>query len=159
MNISNSKFNKVKLISDALLHNYSHSITIEANNEFKLLSFYICDREIEWGGSLKVLREYFFTKGYWKWMMCLFDCWHLLSICLLKDVDWESHLLCNQLTYSNSKEHMSNSTKEITMTIDFMITCPLDHSREHIVSIPSDIMVLILRIPVATSLHQLWHNL
>ena len=31
---------------------------------------------------------------------------------------------------------MSNSTKEITMTIDFMITCPLDHLRGHTISIP-----------------------
>ena len=31
-------------------------------------------------------------------------------------------LLSDQLTYSTSKEHMSNSTKEITMVIDFIMT-------------------------------------
>ena len=36
-------------------------------------------------------------------------------------------LLCEQLTYFSSKEHMSNSTKGITIAIVFLITCPLDH--------------------------------
>ena len=49
---------------------------------------------------------------------------------------------------------MSNSTKRITMAIDFMITCPLDHPRGHIVSIPWDIIVPLLRIPIAINLHQ-----
>ena len=39
------------------------------------------------------------------------------------------HLLCDQLTYSSSKEHMSNSIKWITVIIDFMIVCPLDYPR------------------------------
>ena len=58
------------------------------------------------------------------------------------------------MTYSNSIEHMSNSSKGITMAIDFMITCPLDHLMGHTVSIPLDIMVPLLRIPIITSLHQ-----
>ena len=31
---------------------------------------------------------------------------------------------------------MSNSTKEITMTTNFMITCPLDRPKGHIILIP-----------------------
>ena len=63
-------------------------------------------------------------------------------------------LLCDRLTYSSSKEHMSNSTKGIIVVTYFMITYPLDHPREHTISIPWDIMVPILRIHVATNLHQ-----
>ena len=49
---------------------------------------------------------------------------------------------------------MSISTNEITMTIDFMITCSLDHPMGHVISITRDIMVPLLRIPIATILHQ-----
>ena len=49
---------------------------------------------------------------------------------------------------------MSNSIKGITVAIDFMITCPLDHPRGHTILILGDIMVPLLRIPVATNLHQ-----
>ena len=42
---------------------------------------------------------------------------------------------------------------------NFMITCPLDHPRGHTFSIPWDIMVPLLRIPIVTSLHQHWPNL
>ena len=49
---------------------------------------------------------------------------------------------------------MENFTKEITKTKDFMITRPLDHPRGLTVSISLDIMVPLLRIPVATNLHQ-----
>ena len=53
-------------------------------------------------------------------------------------------------------KHMPNSTKEITMVTDFMITYPLNHPGGYIVSILLDIMVHVhlLRIPIATSLHQ-----
>ena len=61
-NISNSKFNKVKLVSDVLLLNSSHSTTIETHDEFGLLSSHIHDREVEWGGSFKVLKESFFIE-------------------------------------------------------------------------------------------------
>ena len=64
MNISNSKFNQMKLVYDVLLLNSSHPTTIEAHNEFKLLSSQVHDEEGEWGGSLKVLGEFFFIKGY-----------------------------------------------------------------------------------------------
>ena len=40
------------------------------------------------------------------------------------------------------------------MTIDFMITYPLDHLRGHTVSISRDILMPLLRIHVATNLHQ-----
>ena len=45
-NINNSKFNKVKLVSNVLL-NSSHPTTIEAQNEFKLLSSRVRDGEVE----------------------------------------------------------------------------------------------------------------
>ena len=72
----------------------------------------------------------------------------------LKSLSYISHFLCDQMTYSSSKERMSNFTKGITMAIDFMITCPLDNPRGHTISIPWDIMVPLMRIHVATSLHQ-----
>ena len=46
-NINNSKFNKVKLVSNVLLLNSSHPTTIEAQNEFKLLSSRVHDGEVE----------------------------------------------------------------------------------------------------------------
>ena len=46
-NINNSKFNKVKLVSSVLLLNSSHPTTIEAQNEFKLLSSRVHDGEVE----------------------------------------------------------------------------------------------------------------
>ena len=55
-------------------------------------------------------------------------------------MNYRSHLLYDQLTHSNSKEHMSNSTKGIVVATDFMITCPLDHLRGHTSSIPWDIL-------------------
>lgn len=66
MNISNLKFKKWNLFYDVLLLNPSHPTTIKENDKFELLSSRICDREIEWGGSLKVLREYFYIEGYWE---------------------------------------------------------------------------------------------
>ena len=57
-------------------------------------------------------------------------------------------LLCDQHTCSNSNEHMLNSTKGITTITNFMITCPLNHQRGHVVSIPWDIIVSLLRIPI-----------
>ena len=53
---------------------------------------------------------------------------------------------------------MSNSIKEIIVAIDFITTYPLDHPKGHIVSIPWDIMVSLLRTPIATNLHQQWPN-
>ena len=73
-----------------------------------------------------------------------------LSRLPLKSLSYRSHLLYDQLTYSNSKEYMSNSTKWITVVIDFMITCHLDHPRGYIVSISWDIIVPLLRIPIAS---------
>ena len=58
------------------------------------------------------------------------------------------------LTYYYDKKHMSNSTKGITTVTNFMITCPLDQLMRHIISILGDIMVLLLRILIATNLHQ-----
>ena len=81
------------------------------------------------------------------------QCYHLLRL-PLKSLSYKSPLLCDQMTYYSSKEHMSNSTKGITMVIDFMITCTLDHPMGHVVSIPCDIMVPLLRIPITTSLHR-----
>ena len=69
-----------------------------------------------------------------------------------------SRLPPKSLTYFSPKEHMLNSTKGTTMTTDFMITCPLDHPMGHVVSIPWDIMVPLLRKPIATILYQLWPN-
>ena len=83
--------------------------------------------------------------------------YHLLRL-HLKSLCYKSHLLCDEMTYSSSKNHMSNYTKGIIVIIDFMITCPLDHLRRYIVSILWDIMVFLLRIPIATSLHQQWTN-
>ena len=53
---------------------------------------------------------------------------------------------------------MLNSTKGISVAIDFMITCPLHYPRRHTISIPLDIIVPILRTPVATSVYQQWPN-
>ena len=62
-------------------------------------------------------------------------CYHLSRL-PLKSLSYISYLLCDQLTYSSSKEHMSNSTKWITVTTNFLITCSLDYPRWHTVSIP-----------------------
>ena len=74
-NISNSKFNKMKLVSDVLLLNSSHSTTAETHDEFILLSSHIHDKEVEWGGSFKVLKESFFIEWYWEWVEDVFG-WH-----------------------------------------------------------------------------------
>ena len=71
---------------------------------------------------------------------------------------YESHLLYDQLTYSTSKVHKSNSTKRITMDTNFMITCSWDHAIGYIILILWDIMVPLLRITIATSLHQMCLN-
>ena len=57
------------------------------------------------------------------------QCYHLSKL-PLKSLSYKSDLLCDRLTYSNSKEYMSNSTKWIIAIIDFMITCPLDHPKD-----------------------------
>ena len=67
-NISNSKLNKVKHVSDVLLLNSSHPTTIEVHDEFGLLGSRVCDGEAKWESLFKVLRESFFTKGYWEWV-------------------------------------------------------------------------------------------
>ena len=61
-------------------------------------------------------------------------CYHLSRL-PLQSLSYKSHFLCNQLIYSSSKEHMSNSTKGIIVVIDFIIACPLDHPRGHTISI------------------------
>ena len=71
-----------------------------------------------------------------------------------KSLSYISHLLCDQLKCSNFNKHMSNSNKGIIVVTNFIIICPLDHLRGHVVSIPWDIMVPLLRIPVATSLYR-----
>ena len=50
---------------------------------------------------------------------------------------YRSHLLCDQLTYFNSNEHMSNST----------------NSNEHIVLISWDIMMSLLKISIIISFY------
>ena len=67
-NISNSKLNKVKHVSDALLLNSSHLTTSEVHDEFGLLGSRVRDGEAKWGSSFKVLGESFFTEGYWEWV-------------------------------------------------------------------------------------------
>ena len=50
---------------------------------------------------------------------------------------------------------MSNFIEGIAMAIVFLITCPiLDHPIGHIISIPLDTMVSLLRIFIFTSFHQ-----
>ena len=80
-------------------------------------------------------------------------CYHLL-ILPLKSLSYRSHLLCDQLTYFSSKKYMSNFTKGITVTTDFMITYPLDYPRWYIITILWDIIVPLLRIPIVINLHQ-----
>ena len=63
-NISNSKFNKMKLVYDILLLNSSHPTTTEVHDEFGLLGSRVGDGEAKWRSSFKVLRESFFTEGY-----------------------------------------------------------------------------------------------
>ena len=54
-NISNSKLNKVKLVSDVLLLNSSHPTTTKVHDEFGLLGSRVRDREAKWGSFFKVL--------------------------------------------------------------------------------------------------------
>ena len=54
-NISNSKLNKVKLVSDVLLLNSSHPTSTEVHDEFGLLGSYVHDGEAKWGSLFKVL--------------------------------------------------------------------------------------------------------
>ena len=67
-NIKNLKLNKVKLVFDVLLLNSSQPTTTEVHDEFRLLGSHVRDREAKWGSSFKVLKESFFTKGYWEWV-------------------------------------------------------------------------------------------
>ena len=109
------------------------------NNETKLefVTYYPLHADSPWTGFRNLTRK----------------CYHLSRL-PLKSLSYISYLLRDQLTYSNSKEHMSDFTKGITVTTNFMITCPLDHPRRHTVSIPWDIMISLLRILVITNLHQ-----
>ena len=83
---------------------------------------------------------------------------HNLTRLPLQSLSYKSYLLYDQLTYSNFKEHTSNSTKGIIVAKNFMITCHLDHLRGHIVSFPWDIIMPLLRILIVTSFHQQWPN-
>ena len=84
--------------------------------------------------------------------------YHLLRL-PLKSLCYKSHLLYDQLTYSSSeKTYVKFHLRNYYGITNFMITCPLDHLRRYIVSILWDIMVSLLRIPIATSLHQQWTN-
>ena len=47
----------------------------------------------------------------------------------------QTYLFCDQMTYSSFKEYMSNSTKGIIVTTNFIKTCPLDHPMGHTMSI------------------------
>ena len=67
-NISNSKLNKVKPVSDVLLLNSSYPTTIKVHDEFGLLGSRVREGEDKWGSSFKVLGESFFTEGYWEWV-------------------------------------------------------------------------------------------
>ena len=58
------------------------------------------------------------------------QCYHLSRL-PFKFLSYKSHLSCDQLTYSNSNEHMSNSTKGIIMAIDFIITSFGSPKRTH----------------------------
>ena len=66
-NINNSKF-KVKLFYDILILNFSHPTTTETQSEFGLLGSRVCDGEVEWGTSFKVLGESLFIEGYQEWV-------------------------------------------------------------------------------------------
>ena len=66
--INNSKLNKVKLVFDVLLLNFSHPTTTEVHDKFGLLGSRVRDGEAKWGSSFKVLRECFFIEGYWEWV-------------------------------------------------------------------------------------------
>ena len=59
-------------------------------------------------------------------------CYYLLRL-PLKSLKYKFHLLYDQLTYFDYKEHMLNSTKRIITTTNFMVICPLDHPRKHVV--------------------------
>ena len=61
-NINNSKLNKVKLVFDVLLLNFSHLTTIEVHDKFGLLGSRVYDGEAKWGNSFKVLGESFFIE-------------------------------------------------------------------------------------------------
>ena len=67
-NISNSKLNKVKPISDVLLLNSSYPTTIEVHDEFGLLGSRVREGEDKWGSSFKVLGKSFFIEGCWEWV-------------------------------------------------------------------------------------------
>ena len=71
-NIDNSKFNKVKLVSNVLLLNSSHQTTIETQSEFGLLGSRVHDGKVKWGTSFKVLGAYFFIERHWEWVEDMF---------------------------------------------------------------------------------------
>ena len=59
-NINNSKFNKVKLVSNVLVLNSSHQTTTETQSQFGLLGSHVHDGKVEWGTSFKVFWNFFF---------------------------------------------------------------------------------------------------
>ena len=72
------------------------------NNEIKLgsVTYYPLYTNSSWIGVRNLVRS----------------CYHLSRL-PLKCLSYKFHLLCDQLAYFNSKEHMSNSIKRITTTL------------------------------------------
>ena len=48
--------------------NSSYPTTTKVHDEFRLLYSHLRDGEAKWRSSFKILREYFFTEGYWEWV-------------------------------------------------------------------------------------------
>ena len=86
------------------------------------------------------------------------QCYHLSKL-PLKSLSYKSDLLCDRLTYSNSKEYMSNSIKWIIAIIDFMITCPLDHPKDTLSQSHEISWCLYWEyLSIVTHFHQRWPN-
>ena len=122
-----------------LLKRINYTLISYVNNKktkFELVTYYPLHADFLWIDAHNLIRQ----------------CYRLSRL-PLQFMSYKSHLLCDQLTYSRSREHLSNFIKWILETTDFMITCHLDHPRGYVILIPWDIMVPLLRIPVVTSLY------
>ena len=96
-NINNSKLNKVKLVFDVLLLNFSHLTTIEVHDKFGLLGSRVYDGEAKWGNSFKVLGESFFIEWYWELVDEVLG-WHgpFLKGCKFYEAVFASLFNCNR---------------------------------------------------------------
>ena len=82
-----------------------YSILWNYETKFEVVIYYSLHVDSSWIGVRNLTRE----------------CYQSIKI-TFKILELQISLLCDQIAYSSSKEHMLNSTKGITVTIDFVIT-------------------------------------